>query len=607
MEKIKSLKKAKTKPDLARLLGIKPSLLTYYLYILQPEKQYNQFKIPKKNGGERIINAPKGMLKTIQTSLSKLLLDCQDEIISNKFPDSELVRQKAKNSKVLKIKCSSAKIKQPSLSHGFERKRSIITNAMMHLGKRYVFNIDLENFFGSFNFGRVRGFFIKNRNFELTPEIATVIAKIACYNNELPQGSPCSPVISNLIAHSLDIKLATIAKKNSCTYTRYADDITFSTRMIEFPSSIAKKQSNKYIVSKKIRNEIIRSGFVINKNKTRNQYKDSRQDVTGLVVNKKLNTKKEYWRLVRSQCDHLFKSGEFIEIINGEKIKGDINSLEGKLNFIDQVDYYNRLRQSEKLNPRYYLKKDAIKKDQAKARRYLHSARERTFSQFLFYRLFYANDLPTILTEGKTDNIYLKAAIHKLAPYFPKLAAEKSENAQYKLLIKFVNYNDRTKFLLELSGGANYLKDFVINYKQYFDYYKAPKPSNPVIIFVDNDSGPKELINYVSHKSGVKMEDIRSSEFVHIFDNLYLVLTPQVKGYKETDIEHFFKDLDRLRSYKGKSFNTISERDPLNDLSKEAFSTHIVHAQKHNIDFSGFKSLLQRLVKVIEHYDSIKK
>ncbi|HGU0752458.1 TPA: ribonuclease H, partial [Escherichia coli] len=162
MKRLQSLKEAKTKPDLAKLLGIKPSALTYCLYVLKPENQYTQFKIPKKNGGERIISAPNGILKTIQSSLSRLLLDCLDEIVCIKFPDSELARQKAKNSKILKLKCSNSEIKQPSLSHGFERKRSIITNAMMHLGKKYVFNIDLDNFFGSFNFGRVRGFFIKN-------------------------------------------------------------------------------------------------------------------------------------------------------------------------------------------------------------------------------------------------------------------------------------------------------------------------------------------------------------------------------------------------------------------------------------------------------------
>lgn len=612
MERLQALISAKTKPDLAKLLNIKPSVLTYCLYIIKPQNQYSQFKIAKKNGGERTINAPTGRLKTIQSALSNLLLDCLDEINQSNFPDSELAREKAKHSKVLKIKCSCAKTKQPSLSHGFERKRSIITNAMMHLGKRHVFNIDLKDFFGSFNFGRVRGFFIINKNFQLEPAIATVIAQIACYNNQLPQGSPCSPVIANLITHSLDIKLAALASRNSCTYSRYADDITFSTRKSELPNFIAKQDEHQFNASKKLSSEITRSGFKINHSKTRNQYKDSRQDVTGLIVNRKPNTKKEYWRTVRAQCDHLFKYGEFIEKLDGKEVKGNINSLAGKLNFIDQLDHYNRLRQTIPLNPKYQFKKDSLKSsNQAKLRRYLHSGREDTFSKFLFYRLFYANPLPTILTEGKTDNIYLKAAIHSLAGLYPTLALEKKGTSPYKLLIQFVEYNERTKYLLELYGGADYLKDFIIQYNQHFRYYKAPKPENPVIIFVDNDTGPKDLINYVNkiknkeiYPAGVTV--IRSSEFVHIFHNLYLVLTPQLPGINETDIEHFFTDKDRLKTYKGLCFNTVSDRDPEKDLSKDAFSIHIVQAKKNEIDFDGFKSLLDRIVKVIKHYKSIK-
>ncbi|WP_394515072.1 retron Ec67 family RNA-directed DNA polymerase/endonuclease [Pantoea sp. SGAir0215] len=611
MSRLQSLKAATTKPELAKILNVKAKSLTYILYILKPENQYTQFKIPKKNGGERIINAPEKALKKIQSSLSKLLLDCLDEIISDKFPDSEIAREKAKHSKILKVKCNSAKIKQPSLSHGFERNRSIITNAMMHLGKKNVFNIDLENFFGSFNFGRVRGFFIKNQNFQLTPEIATVIAQIACYNNHLPQGSPCSPVISNLITHALDIKLANFAKKNSSFYTRYADDITFSTRTKELPLSIARKcQDNSYLVSNEIRKEINRSGFLINDKKTRNQIKDFRQDVTGLIVNDKPNTKKEYWRLVRSQCDHLFKNGEFTEIIDGEKTKGNINRLEGKLNFIDQVDHYNRLRQGERLNPKYQLKKDALKNGGAKQRKHLHSSREKTFSKFLFYRFFYSNNLPTILTEGQTDNIYLKAAIYKLAEKLPKLAIAKTEKKTYKLLLNFINYNERTKYLLELHGGTDYLKDFIKNYNSHFKNYSAPKPSNPVIIFVDNDSGPKDLINYVTKIEGIDIHpksctDIRDSAFVHIFHNLYLVLTPKSKDGSQTDIEFFFKKEDRLRPYKEKYFNTVSDRDPVKDLSKEAFAKNIINAYKHEINFNGFTRMLRRIEKVIEHFHKI--
>lgn len=84
------------------------------------------------------------------------------------------------------------------------------------------------------------------------------------------------------------------------------------------------------------------------------------------------------------------------------------------------------------------------------------------------------------------------------------------------------------------------------------------------------------------------------------------MLTPQGAGSSETDIEYFFSDADRLREHKGKCFNTVADRDTVNDLSKEAFATHIVKAQKSIIDFSRFTHLLERIEKVIDHYNSIK-
>lgn len=456
MRKIEALRKITTKPELAALLGIKASVLTYALYIVKPQNQYIQFKITKKNGGERLISAPTAKLKSIQSALSDLLLDCLDEIYKNNFPESEIAaKHKLKHSKVLKIKIGSAKNKQSSLSHGFERDRSIITNAMMHIGKKNVLNIDLEDFFGSFNFGRVRGFFIKNENFKLDPNIATVIAHIACCNKKLPQGSPCSPVITNLITHSLDIRLAALAKKHSCTYTRYADDITFSTREEKFPESIMRQECNDYIAGKKLRSEIRRSGFSINDKKTRIQYADSRQDVTGLIVNKKPNIRREYWRTIRSQCNSLFKTGEFVDKFGEEEIDGSINVLEGRLNFIDQLDHYNRLRQKPSLDPNYQFKRDTlIQQGRAKQRKHLLNSRERVFSKFLFFRYFYAFDKPVILTEGKTDNTYLKSAIWKLAAHYPKLAKSQSNTTAYELLLRFFNYTERTKFLLELNNCA---------------------------------------------------------------------------------------------------------------------------------------------------------
>ena len=102
--------------------------------------------------------------------------------------------------------------------------------------RRWVFNLDLEDFFPSINFGRVRGFLLKNRDFRAESEHrATVISQIACHENSLPQGSPCSPVISNLVAHLLDMRLVRLASSVGCTYSRYADDLTFSTNKKIFP------------------------------------------------------------------------------------------------------------------------------------------------------------------------------------------------------------------------------------------------------------------------------------------------------------------------------------------------------------------------------------
>jgi RNA-directed DNA polymerase len=619
MNKLKSLKKVSKKSELASLLGVKASFLTHTLYVVKPSSQYTNFKIPKKNGGERSISAPTEKLKTLQSCLSKLLLDCIDEINKIKYPD--LASYEVTSNKILKVKIPNSEIKQPSLAHGFVRNRSIITNAMMHVNQKNILNIDLNNFFDSFNFGRVRAFFIKNKNFKLPEEIATVFAQIACNNNMLPQGSPCSPVISNLITHSLDIKLAYLAHEYSCRYSRYADDITFSTRKKAFPTKIMSYENNCYVAGKKLQGAIKQAGFSINDKKTRIQYKDSRQDVTGLIVNKKPNVKNEYWRGVRAQCNRLFTTGQFTKKLKGEIVAGNINELEGQLNFIDQVDHYNRVRQSPPLDPKYHLKRDELlKTNKAKERQYLFTGRERTFSQFLYYRSFYANNKPTILCEGKTDNIYLKAAISERVKRHPTLASQKKGSVPYELLVNFFNYSPRTRFLLELSGGTDYLKDFITNFNKHFNSFKAPKPKHPVIIVLDNDKGPNGLLHYLSSvkdasiiPSTLKLKtDYRKAEYIHVFHNLYVVLTPLSNKSKSqniedrfTDIESLFKKADLLRTYQNKCFNIASKRTEDIDLSKNAFANQIVKGKKTQVNFSGFNKLLNRIEEVIKHYDNI--
>jgi len=500
MTRLAALRKITTKPELAILLGVKPSTLTYILYVLKPCTQYNSFSIPKKTGGERNILAPSVQLKSIQSRLSKLLQDCIEDINKKKQDDGKF---------------------KSTLSHGFVREKSIITNAMMHLNQKSVLNIDLSNFFDSFNFGRVRGFFISNKHFKLDSHIATVIAQIACHDNKLPQGSPSSPVITNLITHSLDIRMASLSKDHSCIYSRYADDLTISTRQTVFPKQIMCEDNKKYLAGKKLIGEIKRAGFTINNKKTRIQYKDSRQDVTGLVVNKKPNVKYEYWRTARSQCHSLFKTGVFTKKESGNVVVGNINELEGQLNFIDQIDRYNRLRQKQPLKPEYTLAKYGNSTNK------LCSGRELTFSRFLYYRSFYGNIKPTILCEGKTDNVYLKSAISVLVHSYPKLASPKTISNPYNLLISILKYSKRTRFLLQLYGGSSYLNDFIRLFNNQFNFYKAPKPTNPVIIILDNDSGfkginstLKKIDSAIAYSVKSDKEDFKKAEFIHVIHNL---------------------------------------------------------------------------------------
>jgi len=249
MSSLASLKSITSLRELAAVLQFKPAALSFILYKQAEASKYKVFEIPKRNGGKRTIKAPIDALKLLQSRLSKLLQNCVDEI------------NKEKNRK-------------DRIAHGFKRKRSIITNARQHRHRHYLLNLDIEDFFPSINFGRVRGFFMKDRNFQLEKSGATVIAQIACHANSLPQGSPCSPVISNLIAHPMDVALVALASAVGCTYSRYADDLSFSTNKKEFPPQIAAPSdtdAHRWLPGEELRRLIEHGGFKINESKTHMQ------------------------------------------------------------------------------------------------------------------------------------------------------------------------------------------------------------------------------------------------------------------------------------------------------------------------------------------------
>lgn len=216
MSSLSRLKSCKNLSDLAHLIGYEPKKLSYILYKIPDVSKHSEFEIPKATKGVRKISAPIPELKLAQGRMARVLQECLTEIEKGEAHGENCI-----------------------LSHGFKRHLSISTNGARHVGRKWVLNFDLKDFFPSINFGRVRGFFMKNKHFLLEEKVATIVAQLACHNGSLSQGAPTSPVISNLVANHLDIRLSKIATKNRCTYTRYADDITFSTNKREFPESIA--------------------------------------------------------------------------------------------------------------------------------------------------------------------------------------------------------------------------------------------------------------------------------------------------------------------------------------------------------------------------------
>lgn len=196
----------KSVQSLASMLDVKYERLIYHIYKATDENKYCTFEIPKKTSGTRVINAPSTSLKIIQQRLNEILL------------------------KVYAPKPSA---------YAYLPKKNIVLNARQHKRAKFVLNIDLEDFFGSINFGRVRGMFMA-MPYLLPEKVATVLAQICCYKNSLPQGAPTSPIVSNMICARMDSQLQTLAGKHKCYYTRYADDITFSTRLKEFPGGTRK-------------------------------------------------------------------------------------------------------------------------------------------------------------------------------------------------------------------------------------------------------------------------------------------------------------------------------------------------------------------------------
>lgn len=575
MSILKNLKDASSLEDLAAILGYKPSALAYIVYKLPLDKKYTKFTMPKSGGGEREICAPIEQLKTLQRRLANVLYACRDDI------DFEAGRR--------------------PLSHGFRKKLSIVTNARRHKRRRYVLNLDLQDFFPTFNFGRVRGFFIRNNSFKLNEKVATIIAQIACFENMLPQGSPCSPIIADLIAHLLDVPLAQLAKQYQLTYSRYADDLTFSTSQREFPSLVAAPAaagSPHWTPGNDLTNAVQSAGFVINPAKTRMQFRMSRQLVTGLTVNAKVNIRPEYYRWARAMCHTLFETGAYHRPVATSAPK---NEAAGETAEPEPITSLWPLEGT--LSHIHYVKDTIDDRDELEKRKHATAARK-LYARFLKYRYFVRLERPLIVCEGKTDNIYLKYAIRNLTGFHPKLGSWNGEI--FTSAVTFFNYANQAHRILELGGGASDLKYFFIKnrYRQDLQSFKHQPLEHPVIVLIDNDFGASEILSTLKKNFGITIALDSPDPFFHVTDNLYLIKTPAKGSGGMSCIEDFFEPSLLKSELEGKKFNPSKDHGADGEYGKFVFAEKVVRPNADKINFVGFATLLDRIAAVIDHYQA---
>ena len=220
----------------AALLGVEVNRLEEILNNVSGH--YQEFWMRKRSRGYRMISAPDKDLQAIQSTIYSRIL-------------------------------SSVTIVHPA-AVGFRCGRSVVDNAAPHLGKRYVLKMDIHDFFGSIRSPRVRQTFKK---IGYPENVSKVLGALCCLHRHLPQGAPTSPALSNIVGYEMDRKLAALAAEYGLTYTRYADDLTFSGDV--FPKEQIIPQVKRIIRDEK---------FEPNHKKTHFMNQSSRKIITGVSV-----------------------------------------------------------------------------------------------------------------------------------------------------------------------------------------------------------------------------------------------------------------------------------------------------------------------------------
>lgn len=262
-------------------MGFSPKLLAQIAN--NPSRHYRQYYLPKKGGGTRKIESPRIFLKVIQWFLAEM-------VFSN-----------------LKISGSV---------HSFRTRKSIVTNALAHQNKKFVANIDIENFFGSIDKSKLIACLAEN-GFGRTE--ANFLSLFCTKEGYLPQGAPTSPALSNAVLFQFDIDMRKACIQQKLVYTRYADDITISGN--DRSSIMGVIENAKFILENQY-------GLSLNSNKTRIASRSGQQRVTGVVVNVAASPSRAKLKKIRAA----FHQAQFLSFLSKERHL----QLNGYIGFLSQ-------------------------------------------------------------------------------------------------------------------------------------------------------------------------------------------------------------------------------------------------------------------------------
>jgi RNA-directed DNA polymerase len=258
-----------------------------YYFSKYSNSYYKAYEIPKKSGGMRTIAQPSYELKALQSWILNNIL--------------------------LPLRVSPA-------CKGFEKKTSILDNARPHVGANVVLSLDLNDFFPSIKANQVCSIF---KAIGYNPRIAAILTSICTYNGALPQGGPCSPKLANLVCLRLDARLQGFVGKRGITFTRYADDLAFSSFA---PNRLLSSSAF-------IKRIIVDEGFKINNSKTRVAGPARAKKITGLIVTEGyVGIGRKRLHEIRSKLYYFSKKK-----LSHDYDK-DLNHIKGWLAFIKSID-----------------------------------------------------------------------------------------------------------------------------------------------------------------------------------------------------------------------------------------------------------------------------